>query len=245
MAGETASRSYTSAAVGLLVRSWNVFHGRTYPETRSVRLEQMIRLVTHDAPDVVALQEVPLWALRRLERWSGMTAVFAATKLPMLGRLAGPLHRLDARHIRSALTGQANAILLRHALVVDESPEIVELNPGDRREKRVCQFVRVDRDGEQLVVANLHATADDVKAAEADLARACDALIGAGPAVVCGDFNVPGRGLPGFSPPIPGIDQILVRGLELERGPERWPEERRRSDGVLLSDHPPVEAVVE
>jgi hypothetical protein len=53
-----------------------------------------------------------------------------------------------------------------------------------------------------------------------------------------------GTGLPGFSQPLPGIDQILVRGLELVEGPSPWPNERRRSRGWLLSDHAPVEAVV-
>jgi endonuclease/exonuclease/phosphatase family metal-dependent hydrolase len=50
----------------------------------------------------------------------------------------------------------------------------------------------------------------------------------------------------GFSPPLPGsIDQILVRGLELRDGPSAWPLERRTVDGRVLSDHAPVEAVVE
>ena len=50
--------------------------------------------------------------------------------------------------------------------------------------------------------------------------------------------------MPGFSEPIDGIDQALVRGLEFERGPEAWPEARRRVGGELLSDHAPVEAVI-
>ncbi len=45
----------------------------------------------------------------------------------------------------------------------------------------------------------------------------------------------------GFSEPIPGLDQILVRGAPDSR-PGRWPEERRRVEGRLLSDHAPVEA---
>jgi hypothetical protein len=47
-----------------------------------------------------------------------------------------------------------------------------------------------------------------------------------------------------FSAPIRGIDQILVRGFELVRGPEPWPEERRRIGNHLLSDHAPVEAAL-
>ena len=48
----------------------------------------------------------------------------------------------------------------------------------------------------------------------------------------------------GFSSPGAGIDHIIVRDLKLERGPERWPPERRERHGALLSDHAPVEAVV-
>jgi hypothetical protein len=50
----------------------------------------------------------------------------------------------------------------------------------------------------------------------------------------------------GFSPPLAGsIDQIFVRGLTLREGPSAWPLERRVVDGRVLSDHAPVEAVVE
>jgi endonuclease/exonuclease/phosphatase family metal-dependent hydrolase len=47
----------------------------------------------------------------------------------------------------------------------------------------------------------------------------------------------------GFSEPIPGLDQILVRGAEASR-PRPWPEERRRLRGRLLSDHAPVETAI-
>jgi len=55
---------------------------------------------------------------------------------------------------------------------------------------------------------------------------------------------VPAYAIQDFSPPIDGIDQILVRGLELARTPSAWPPERRRVNGGLLSDHAPVEAEV-
>ena len=48
----------------------------------------MVRLVTSDAPDVVALQEVPLWAVKRLDDWSGMQASWAMTMPSRLGPLA-------------------------------------------------------------------------------------------------------------------------------------------------------------
>ena len=75
------------------------------------------------------------------------------------------------------------------------------------------------------------------------------------PIAVAGDFNVTferSRTLLditseewGFSRPGPGIDQVLVRGLEVASGPTRWKPERRERDGVRLSDHTPVDVVVE
>jgi endonuclease/exonuclease/phosphatase family metal-dependent hydrolase len=62
---------------------------------------------------------------------------------------------------------------------------------------------------------------------------------------VAGDFNLPGEGLPGFSTPLPGsIDQILVRGLPAGTAVV-WPEDRRRYQRHVLSDHAPVELHVE
>ena len=81
--------------------------------------------------------------------------------------------------------------------------------------------------------------------ARAQVARVEKLVAGEEPAIVCGDFNVPKTGIAGFSDPSGGIDQILVRALDLEETPRPWPPERRRiEDGTLLSDHPPVEAVV-
>ena len=67
--------------MGLLLRSWNLFHGNAVPPERRAFLEDMVRLGTADGPDVLCLQEVPVWALRRLADWSGMQA---------LGEVAAP-----------------------------------------------------------------------------------------------------------------------------------------------------------
>jgi endonuclease/exonuclease/phosphatase family metal-dependent hydrolase len=212
----------------------------------------MVRVVTEDQPDVVALQEVPLWALGRLAPWSGMTVRAAVTKPALLvAPLARRVTELNPIRLRSLVTGQANAVLVnkRHQL---GQHRILLLTPGVSKwqwllrrgsHQRYCQRLELRADGRELVVANLHAT-NDPERAEAEVGRAAEFVADAARCILCGDFNVPRLVVPEFTPPIDGIDQILLRGLELERGPVAWERGRRRVDGVLLSDHAPVEAVV-
>jgi endonuclease/exonuclease/phosphatase family metal-dependent hydrolase len=63
------------------------------------------------------------------------------------------------------------------------------------------------------------------------------------PVVLAGDFNLQMPALPGYSPPGAGIDHVLVRGAA-STPVATWPRERRTVEGVLLSDHAPVEAEV-
>jgi endonuclease/exonuclease/phosphatase family metal-dependent hydrolase len=206
----------------------------------------MIRLVTGDAPDIVALQEVPLWALRRLEQWSGMTARSAKTMPALFGPLARLVASFDPIRFRSMATGQANAILVNPRFEVGEHRTLV-LNPylpwRERmlqwKHRRVCQALQVTARGRELVVGNLHAAP-----VHDQIMLATEFLAGAERCVLCGDFNLRKFEVAAFSAPIEGIDQILTRGLEFEQPPLAWSEERRRSGGLLLSDHAPIEAVI-
>ena len=122
------------------------------------------------------------------------------------------------------------------------------------KERRVLQAVRVAwPDGRRVLVANLHATHYplDRRLAESELRRAADfylALALPGEIdVFGGDFNLLAESdairfllEQGFSEPGPGVDHALVRGAETAPS-ERWPDDRRRVDGVLLSDHAPLE----
>ena len=62
--------------------------------------------------------------------------------------------------------------------------------------------------------------------------------------VMAGDFNLtPDLRYLGFTDEGPGIDHVLVRGDD-PSPLHVWPDERRRLDGMLLSDHAPVERSV-
>lgn len=230
----------------MLVRSWNLFHGNAFPPGRRSRLEQMVRLATEDGPDVLCLQEVPLWALPRLAGWSGMSVRYVVTRRALLGVwLGGGITRLHNGFFRSGLAGQANAILLAPGLGPQDH-RTLRIDER-RREPRYCHAVRL----REIVVGNLHATNDfrrpQTVAAEVVRAEAfVTGLSGGLPCVLAGDFNLRADDVPelaGWSARGPGIDHVLVRGLSASPLAV-WPVERRRQNGVVLSDHAPVEVTI-
>jgi endonuclease/exonuclease/phosphatase family protein len=264
--------------LALLVRTWNLFHGNAIPPERRAFLEEMVRLASADRPAALCLQELPVWALRRLDGWSEMRSFGAVAARPILGAELGRLIT-DLHHglLRSAFAGQANAILLGSELQLLATDSIV-LNPRSFRqaqgralgldwrlrlawakERRVCHAVRASVGERALTVANLHGSSvPDWRVPDAELLRAAvfaDSFAEPGDVLVlAGDFNVireRSKTLEqltgpdwGFSRPISGIDQILVRGARAGNA-KRWPDERRRLNGRLLSDHAPVEVTIE
>ena len=220
----------------MLIRSWNVYHGRSHPAGRRGYLEAAIRLASEDDPDVLCLQELPLWSLPRLTGWSRMAVFPARTRRAPLGAWGG--RRVTAAHhavVRSAVSGQANAILVGSRHSAEDLGSVTISDPG--RHPRVCQAVRVNG---ACVVANVHAS-HRVGRAEIDRALAwLDGLLGPEePLALAGDFNA-SFALPGFSAPHVGIDDVLVR--DAETSPLTvWPVERRSQNGIVLSDHAPVE----
>ena len=196
-----------------------MFHGNTKPTQRRAFLRVALRLAVSGNPEVVCLQELPAGSLGSLAVWSGYTAVPVLAQPPMFGPLRSSAQvgrLLSAAHnglLRSAFSGQGNAILLAPGLRV-ESEHVCVLNPpGFRRvqarwlglgsvarlawskERRVCQVVRLRDGGRTFVVANLHATGyrPDNRLGDAELLRAfvyADGIARPGePVAVAGDFN--------------------------------------------------------
>jgi endonuclease/exonuclease/phosphatase family metal-dependent hydrolase len=268
----------------MIIRSWNLFHGNTVPPGRHAYLEEMVRLVTADEPDVVFLQEVPLWGLEELDGWSGMQAFGDAAAparlgpIPSTAGIGRSLTALNSGRLRSALTGQGNAILAGRRFRALERRRLVLNDRGFRRaqarwlrlsllarlvwakERRVLQALRL-RDGDRtIVVANMHATScpPDPRVAQAEVFRAAVFVDGVAepgePLVLGGDLNVfAGRthvleeleeSSWGFARFGHSVDHLLVRRAELRSG-TRWPEARRARGDRLLSDHAPIEVVIE
>jgi endonuclease/exonuclease/phosphatase family metal-dependent hydrolase len=214
----------------MLVRTWNLFHGNVSPPERRAFLRRMIELVTQDRPDVVCLQELPVWALRHLERWSGMHASSAVARRPRLLLGARAVTGLHHGLLRSSVTGEADAILTH-----DPARSLGVHVVGENGLRRIAHAV----DLVGVTIVNFHIDGDR---AQFDRVVA----LAQERSIVAGDANLVSPAAAGFSPPLAGsIDQILVRGLELRDGPSAWPLERRVVDGRVLSDHAPVEAVVE
>jgi endonuclease/exonuclease/phosphatase family metal-dependent hydrolase len=234
--------------VRLLVRTWNLFHGNSDPPRRSGHLRRMIELVTADAPDVVCLQEVPVWALPRIDDWSGMRRFEAVTRAPLWpGPISTWVTRMHQGVFRSGLAGQANAILVApgHAATDLGHERISE----GRRERRVVHAVRIAGDP-GVTVGNLHASNDfrDPEVPRLEAARAAAFLarkaVAGDVLVLAGDFNHGTPEIDGYTGPAAGIDHVLVRGADVA-SVAVWPRDRRVQRGVVLSDHPVVEAQLE
>jgi endonuclease/exonuclease/phosphatase family metal-dependent hydrolase len=220
---------------------------------------------------------VPAWALDRFT-CSRVAARPAIGPFPITRALGRRLTEVNHGVLRSAFSGQGNAIMLaeRHELLA--APSLV-LNPRRFRddqaltlrlgvrprlawghERRVVHAARFRApDGRTYFVANAHLTsyAADERLAEVELLRAAwfaRSTAAAGDVVVlAGDLNLTSRSAVlrslteeewGFSAPGPGIDHVLVHGAA-STPPHTLPEDWRRHGDRLLSDHPPVEVVIE
>jgi endonuclease/exonuclease/phosphatase family metal-dependent hydrolase len=174
----------------------------------------MLRLATADQPDVLCLQEVPVWALGRFTV-GDVAARPTLGPIPIgagLGRLLTEVHH---GVLRSAFSGQGNAISVAPSLRVlahskltlntrrfrDAQARALRLDIVARlawaKERRIVQAVRLEAPGARtFLVANTHCTsyAADERLADAELLRAAwFAVSEASPddvVVLAGDFNV-------------------------------------------------------
>jgi endonuclease/exonuclease/phosphatase family metal-dependent hydrolase len=258
----------------LLVRTWNIAHGRDFPpdaghaQLRRKLLREMAAVMIEDDPDLVLLQEVPVWAGDVLREHTGMGVTLVPTygahipfvHVPLPLAVGAAVGKALPDLVRTQVEGQAQALLYGPALLL-VSARRVQLNERTRLrgEPRIAQLARLRhrRAGREFVVANVHAD----RGGDEQLEKAgfvLERFARGAPMVLGGDLNA-GMGSPGVRSLVArgfvedsgdvGIDHLLVRGFDVEWAATRWPPERRdlrRNGGrpVRLSDHDPVDAVV-
>lgn len=219
------------------VLTWNLFHGRSVPDTRRSLLPEFAAMLCGWDWDVALLQEVPPWWPAPLGAACGARAFAAPTSRNQLLAITRPLAELRPDVVKS-WGGGCNAILVRGATVTAHHRLRLRVAP----ERRVMHAVHL---AEGPWIGNLHASAHVERRAVADLERAGAALdrwSAGGPAVLGGDTNVRQPRVPGYID-CGGhvLDHVFARGIE----PAAPATTLARHDAGLdanLSDHRPVVA---
>jgi endonuclease/exonuclease/phosphatase family metal-dependent hydrolase len=208
------------------VLSWNVFHGRSVPESRRDLFDEFAFVLAGWEWDVALMQECPPWWSTPLAVACGAVERHVLTSRNALPRVrrAVAIRRPDL--IRSN-GGGCNAILVRGLVVAEHRVARLCRLP----ERRWLLAVRLGR----LWIGNLHASGPDAFAVR-DCARAGAALrewAGTGtPAVLGGDFNLRAPVVPGFA--LAGGHDVDCFALAHVTGTVEV------LDGGRLSDHSPV-----
>jgi endonuclease/exonuclease/phosphatase family metal-dependent hydrolase len=267
--------------VQLTVISWNLFHGRDFPPDPGLRtwrsrllrvsernathvqvnrdlLGEFSRLLAAAEWDVALLQECPPRFAGPLASACGAEAHRALTSRNSFGRLRALAARLNPDLIASG-EGGSNLTLVRKPPIVERRELAIHEGPPERRAMALTRIA--GRDGAQLCVANLHASAHRPELAAEDVLRAAvaaDEWAGEAPLIFGGDLNLRPQESPavfaelrerfGLAAPTGprAIDHLLARGLDVPEPPHQWaPERREVQEGgraLRLSDHAPVEA---
>jgi endonuclease/exonuclease/phosphatase family metal-dependent hydrolase len=227
--------------MALRILTWNLFHGRSVPDTPRELLPEFAERLAGYEWDVALLQEVPPWWPVPLARAAGASARMTLTArnflLPVRRLVAGS--RPD---VAKSWGGGSNAILVRGQAIAEHQSRPLRLFP----ERRVAHGVRL-ADG--TWVTNLHAQVHLDAHARADLelaAATTRAWAGGAPAVLGGDCNLQGAvAVPGFEH-LAGnwVDHVFGRGM---RAAGRTPRMDRPTvgGGAFLSDHRPLTVAVE
>ena len=221
--------------MAMRVLTWNLFHGRSVPETPHSLLPDFAALLARWEWDVALLQEVLPWWPVELGRAANASARMALTSRNVLP----PIQRLVAEprpHVLKSWSGGSNAILVRGQAIVEHRIARLRLRP----ERRVAHGVRL-ADG--TWVTNLHAQVHLDRRAQTDLDRAAEATTAwaaGAPTVIGGDFNLRGEPTAFGYRHLAGhwVDHVLARGL---RATGRGHTLHRGT----LSDHAPLIVTLE
>jgi len=113
------------------VLTWNLFHGRSVPETPRSLLREFAEALAGWSWDVALLQEVPPWWPPELGRAARASARSALTSrnLGLPARRALAARRPD---LLKSNGGGANAVLVRGPAIVEHPATTLVVHPGDQ-----------------------------------------------------------------------------------------------------------------
>lgn len=236
----------------MLIRTWNLNLGNTYPGSARNQLRAMVELIAAGAPDVVCLQQVPAWALGEVGGWAQMTAAPARITrprlglLPIPGRLARLLASLHSGRL-SGFGGCGNVILVPPAATLRSTKTLTlntnvfceergaELGLSERevraweRPRRICHLVQYELPNRRrFLVATLETTSNpaDVRLADAELRRATSFVERRSEVeevvIVAGDFNVA------------RTQSETIAALESVAPEFRWDDRGAHVDNILI-----------
>src|SRR4051812_24985359 len=219
----------------LRVLTWNLFHGRSKPETPRSLLPEFAAMIAGWEWDVALLQEVLPWWPRAL----GEAAGAHARSVPTSRNVLPPLQRLVTESrpdVFKSWAGGCNAILVRGQAIREHRVRLLRVWP----ERRVAHGILL---GDGTWVTNLHAQVHRETSAQADLDLAASATThwaAGAPTILGGDLNQKGRPTAFGYGHLAGhwVDHILGRGL-------RVAEAGHALDRGALSDHAPLTVVVD
>jgi endonuclease/exonuclease/phosphatase family metal-dependent hydrolase len=222
--------------VELRVLTWNLKHGRAVPPAQRDLLDDFAAALAGWEWEVALLQEVPPWWSSALADRLGGNVRY---RLVLTSRNALlPVRRAIAVRWPELIKsggGGANAILVRGRNIAlgHQLTERLALWP----ERRKLQAVRLVTFGEEVWMANLHATVHDDPRARGEAEAARVALVrwaAAAPFVLGGDFNVRGLALAGLRcVAAHDVDYVFASGFEVAG-------EAEVLEHGALSDHAPV-----
>jgi endonuclease/exonuclease/phosphatase family metal-dependent hydrolase len=226
--------------MALRILTWNLFHGRSQPDTpRELLPEFSARLASYEW-DVALLQEVPPWWPVPLARAAGASSRMAITSRTWLL----PVRRAIAERrpdLIKSWGGGSNAILVRGQAITEHRIRPLRLWP----ERRVAHGVRLSGG---TWVTNLHAQVHRDADALADLELAAATTLawaGDAPTILGGDCNLKG------TPALPAFEHLAGNWVDHVFGRRMRATERGRGlerptlDGAFLSDHRPLTVSVE
>jgi endonuclease/exonuclease/phosphatase family metal-dependent hydrolase len=212
------------------ILTWNLFHGRSKPETRGSLKPEFAATMAGWEWDVALLQEVPPWWPADLARATRASMRMALTSRNVLPCAQRPIAERRPDLLKS-WAGGCNAILVRGQAIREHRIRLLRRLP----ERRVAHGVLLE-DG--TWVTNLHAQAHVERRAQADVdlaaAATTDWAAGA-PAILGGDLNLRGRPTAFGYAHLAGhwVDHVLGHGVTLA-------EPARPLDRGTLSDHQPL-----